>query len=320
MARKLIWSVLLWGGCTSSAPSPSPPMEHLPSDDAPDERDCSSLDVLPGDATLSGGSAHDLAEALCDEWNAVGGTLTLRNTPFEDLEPLSCLCQLGGLVLSDNPRLVDATALTHATLVAPDSSELEPAVLRVESNDRLQRLAVPRVTAEAAVVVFSYNGALDRVTGLHDLREIEVLQLRGRNRLVPLSTFRGVERIGTLDISGGAIPSLTGLQAVEDVARINIVGVEGLPDLAGLERVTTSELTIRQNSDLASLRGLDSLRAAADIQITDNPSLSDVSDLHSLKEVTDRLTLVNNAVSAEDLEALVAAIGEENIGWIEVSP
>ncbi len=253
------------------------------------------LASVGGDLEVSGSGYPALRAPLLTE---VGGDVTLRgNYPllesgestFVSLEALEVIN--GSLRLEDNDTLGDADPLPALHTVGGD--------LRVEACDGLEDLRyLPSLT--------SLGGNLE----LHDNPD-----------LVDLSGLEGLTEIpGAVYVDNH--PSLDSLTGLHNVTQMNTLGVfEGPDDMEGLESLQqVSYLYVMDyygdTCTLTSLAGLESLREVSrDLLLLGCESLTDVSALLGVERVGNDLTIEDNPdLSTADAEALVEAIGEENIG------
>ena len=151
------------------------------------------------------------------------------------------------------------------------------------------------------------NGALRSIEGLSGLESIVSLYAAGNDALVSLAGLENVQVVyGSITLGSGpnkkrqesvanSLTSLDGLSSVTTIGgSLSITGEDGLTDLHGLEQLRT--LQTLHLSDLARLENLDALHgleAVRWVSIFDNPCLDEA-----------------------EVDELVAAIGEQNIGSI----
>ena len=115
-----------------------------------------------------------------------------------------------------------------------------------------------------------------------------------------------------------ALVSLEGFSSLTIVDRyLNFLGLDALASLDGFGSVeTVGSLTIGYNDALVEVTGLDQLlRVRSHLSVIDNPVLEDISGLMGIDVVGEGLAIEDNtALATSDAEALVAAIGKDDIG------
>lgn len=121
------------------------------------------------------------------------------------------------------------------------------------------------------------------------------------NRLDDLSGLEGLRQVGALVLNGLGVTTLTPLAQLKAAERIELVQLDGLEDLSGLERVEWSEIRVSQNARLRDLSGLRVPEDSSMIELSSDPALESISALSALREV-DQLIL-------QDLPALSSLDG-----------
>ncbi len=144
----------------------------------------------------------------------------------------------------------------------------------------------------------------------------------GRLEVTNAVSLRGLETIERLDyahLGGDSLLNLDGLGSLETVDDLSASGpnLQNIDGLSGLTMVG-QEVSVTQTEVLADLDGFWSLREAGGIYITDNASLVSVAGLRNVESV-DTLVIQNNPnLPDAEVEALIRAIGEANIGTLDV--
>ena len=159
-------------------------------------------------------------------------------------------------------------------------------------------------------------------TSLQTLRGIEGLEIGGQmsvyynEDLVSLEGLDNmVETYWLLVYQNPKLLDLTGLGALDFADRIWVNDNDTLASLSGIGSLREiNTLAVYDNPSLASVDGLEGLRIVnGSLSITSNGTLESVQALHGLEWVQD-LTIVGNPnLSTAETDALLDAIGLENI-------
>jgi hypothetical protein len=107
-----------------------------------------------------------------------------------------------------------------------------------------------------------------------------------------LDGLENLRSVGALLLNSLGVKDLTPLARLESAARVEIVHLDGLEDLSGLERLRWQTARIAQNSRLRSLSGLRVPERASLLELSDDLLLGSISELSSLSAL-DKLVLHN---------------------------
>ena len=215
------------------------------------------------------------------EW----GGFNVQGTPLEDLSALRGATQVGDLLLVD----VEVTDLS-------DLSSLE----QISGDFRLRALS------------------LADLRGLDSLAAIEEeFVLQAGDALVSLDGLGGLQSAGTIQVVGAGLKSIEALENIERTGLLTLGPCESLTSVAGLGSLQSVDdyfamgrLGVSNLDELAALRTVGGF-----LSVVDNPSLTSVSGLSSITSIGGDLYITDNpSLSTADAEALVDAIGRENIG------
>jgi hypothetical protein len=110
------------------------------------------------------------------------------------------------------------------------------------------------------------------------------------DRFKSLAGLENLRAVGALQLTSLGLTSLEPLAQLQTAGRIEIVHLDGLEDLVGLERVRWESARIVQNARLRTLTGLRIPEAASLLELSENPLLESTSTLAPLREL-DRLVL-----------------------------
>lgn len=300
--------------------------------------------------TAVGGSfeIHDLGTTGLlglEKLKSVGGTLYIEGQSIETLDGLASLQTVGGLEvvgpefrsLGPVPELVEiygtlrvmeTPSLHDFTGLQGVSGIREVQVSGVSSFGGLQTVLVQAVIASDLKIQSLgelYPGALNslEIDGAPDLRRLNFippshlywlsLKNTGLEDLQEMRTLRQVSVY--LHLEGNPnLESLHGLEELTYCPELLLGDNDAMVDLSGLGNIQEMDaLTLFDMSSLTSLDGLESLEELGDLSIYRNAVLMDLQGLYGLTRV-DSLTIANNdALSAEEAQALLDAIGRENI-------
>lgn len=279
------------------------------------------VQTVGGDLTVSGEERTSVSGLSSLE--SVGGSLTIRDTSIVSLEGLESLRTVGeasegvgpgDLEISGNASLVSLEALSALTSVYSDFVLLDNEALpSVQGLGALSSIGGNVWIRGEALVDLDGFDALERVGG--DFR------LEGNTRFEGLI---GLERIG-----GSLIPDLQqdcgGLEALAVIDEsLYLNATSSLTSLDGLEALTTIGMLYIDNAHqlqnvdaLANLRGV-----GGSFWIFGNESLMSYTPLHGVQSVGgDLYVVLNGDRSVAEAQALVDAIGRENIGGaVDIEP
>ncbi len=252
---------------------------------------------------------------------SVGG-LEVVGPEFRSLAPVPELTHIGTLRVMETPSLRDFTGLQGLDAIG------QVYVSGVSSFGGLQTVLVKEVVASDLKIQSLgelYSGALGtlEIDGAPDLKRLNLippshlywLSLKNTG-LEDLQEMRTLQRVSVyLHLEGNPnLESLHGLEALTECPELVLGDNDAMVDLSGLGKIAEMDsLTLFDMSSLRSLDGLESLEELGDLSIYRNANLVDLQGLYGLTRV-ESLTIANNAaLSAEEAEALLDAIGRENI-------
>lgn len=227
-----------------------------------------------GNIDFEGVSARGDAEAFCQEYNAVANAVTVRETDWTDLSPLSCLCDVPvDLQISHNAELTSLRGLDHLTRVG-------------------------------FTFYLGDNPALRDLQGLTDVPEMHTIYLWDMEGLQSLDGFPRATRLGELDLRW--LPALTDFQAMERWIEIDtslhLEQLDQFDDLAPLRNLTSVPILTLNELPIRSLEGLDSLNSVPlALQVEECQEFVSVAGLQGGAEIPQ--------INLEELHQLVSLEG-----------
>lgn len=275
-----------------------------------------------GEADLAG-----LCDQICDL--AVTGSVTLQGTALTDLSELSCLHTVGGdLTIEQNEQLVSLDGLEQLERV---DGALSVGLLYCDNM----------ATGENCST--TGNPALERIDSLGALQYVgNWLSFGGNPSLTTIADLDRLESVGSTSDGGGglwfddnpaltalpatpalrtvdgwltvwghdALVSLDGLESIEEVTGILVIGWDGqLADVSALSALTLAGgLWMFEDHALVSVTGLEALESSSDLWFYRNDALTSINALESLRTVS-YLSLMENA-------QLVAIDALENVSGV----
>ena len=256
-------------------------------------------DVVLGDLTIQGSTVESLLPL--SNLELVNGKLRiLNNGALSSLNGLDNLRSVGDRVYLNGRSLSSIDALNSLTSVGGVFQMRNTGVAEV---DGLQSLV-----SVGGSLIFEDNSLLEHLDGL-----INVSQLGGGVELWFNQNLRSVEGLINLpmEISGSVriyyAPSLEQLDGFANTRSINgfleiiETGVSNIDGFSNLVEINGS-LSIKDNTNLAHIDGLSSLRLATDLALIANHNLANVNGLSSIESVVGQLYILGK--SLENLNGL----------------
>ncbi|MDP2316241.1 MAG: MopE-related protein [Pseudomonadota bacterium] len=286
--------------------------------------------------TVAGTLAFHRLDALADVEGLAAllsvDSFTLATAPrLASLAPMTSLRRLGVVALYWNDTLADITPL--AAIPATDASVYlvdNPLLADLSPLDGLSQAALLTISGNAVTSIAPlWNlGSVDELvlaeavvdlSPLGRLYAAEHLELHG-TAATDLTGLGGLARVDTLVLDGN--PNLADLSALSNV-QVDAVALydnDALTDLTGLVGVrggVTRSLELLGNDALVTLDGLGTFGELANLMITDNTVLADVSALDALTTVQDNLYVTGNpALPANDVADWCARY--QPLGYCEI--
>ncbi|GAB3497488.1 hypothetical protein GCM10027341_17660 [Spirosoma knui] len=217
--------------------------------------------------------------------------LNITGADITSLKSLSAVQTAGGLLINDNPKLVNLTGLDNLTSVGGS--------LSIANNPILTSIAsLSALTQVAENLDFGGNTQLANLTGLNSLTSI------GNSLIITSNPV--LTNLNSLS----AVTQLNGeLQIVNNAQLANLIGLNNLTSIGG-------SVYIQRNLTLTSLTGLGALtQIGGELQVVNNDHLINLSGLSQLTRVSGRLYIESNAAltSLFDLNTLTQLGGELRI-------
>lgn len=241
----------------------------------------------------------------------IDGPLILDdNTALTDLSGLSSLKEVtGSLLIQGNANLANLDGLSGLEKVGEGVS--------VSGNSKLPSFGgLNSLTSIGGSLTISGNESLNDFSGLNNLNHIG-----GRleiNRNYGLRSLAGLDNLSHLGQSpdpsfyslwiteNDSLTTIGNLPSLKHIpGTVMIIHNKSLKNLNGLDSLKTMEgqeasMNIRFNESLENIDGLSSLETTGDMIITDNPKLTDLDGLKSLRvmytNTQTNLTIRNNAM------------------------
>lgn len=348
--------VLPPGDCNDADPAIYPNAHEIPNDGI--DQDCSGTDATcesraayPTDMLFSGFRAAADINAFCRAFSSVEGTVTVTETGWKDLLPLSCLCSMGSLVVENNALLTQTESLRSIALTH------EAAVLRIRDNP-IEHLTLPDALGPDTVVeiqgsdIASMDGlattsrlawfeirdspalalpaapalvevgmlrlirvdATNTLEGFAQLTTVDELHLEGLPRLRALHGLASLGHTQVVLLHDVPIESAAPLGGLGQVEMLSLRGAE-LPDLTSLGSLVPERLHIQSAHALISLEGFPAVDTFGELVLDDVPNLADLRELAELRSVEQDLRVhTSRPRSLEGLEQLESVGGHL---WIE---
>jgi hypothetical protein len=248
-------------------------------------------------------------EAL-DGVEEVGGSLVLTQLGIRTAD-LRSLTTVGDQLVVQNHEYLDTVGFDQLVTVQSISVEGVNSLVELDGFASVGELSGLTIDGYYLESISGFSG-LSRVEGSVSLEGLHLQSISG---------FGALSEVDHLSIGSQSLPSLDGLDALEQVgtglalygtwelrdvsALSSLRGIEGqlwiagasaLPNLVGLEGITTlGELKLEYNDALESLEGLNGLTSVSgDASITFNPKLADISALSGLRAVGGAFDLQGN--------------------------
>ncbi|MDV7188312.1 hypothetical protein R3X25_13540 [Lutibacter sp. TH_r2] len=210
----------------------------------------------------------------------------------------------GNLVIGLDDSSSDITSLVNLNTLTSVSSSLNGNVF-IKNNDNLTSLAgLNAIESTSGSLIISNNNALISLSDLSSLTTVEYLDINGNDSLIEIGT-------PNLTTAGPWVfvrdnPALVNLVGLGNLSLINdandswllIENNDALVSMDGLENISNiSELSIRYNSNLTSLNGLEGLNNdisnPLSFGIQDNPLLASIDGLKNVSAMS-YLTVILN--------------------------
>ena len=247
----------------------------------------------------------------------VGGDLTLV-----DLPALVDMTGAGALDFVDGNFTVEATG-DHTFEGLEVIRRVRQAFIVRDSEASLEGLdSLATVGGTLFLDDVSRMPSLEGLSGLAEVGgHLRIDDAPTLNSLNGLSNLRNIS--GILWLTKTNVTSLTGLSRIIAVGGLHLDTNTELVSTAGLSPVVEfSELVLHWNSSLVDLTHLDTVRTVTGpLTVSGHVALAQIEELYGISAVDGDVTIVNNvALSSDEANGLVDAIGRDNIGGeIDVS-
>lgn len=252
-------------------------------------RPLANISVVGGSLTISQNSALSNLDGLSN-LQTVGSLEIFDNAALEHIDALSAITSAGGVSILLNPSLVNLDGLSGITEVESGFWIGLPPVPPYPflGNKNLTDISgLENLTRIGGTLVIAFNDSLKDLTGLHNLREANELEIRTNELLTDLSGLSGLKQLSSLRIRGGSLESLNGLQGVQGkLEYLQIGNIEKLKNIDALRGITgvTQNLAIYRTG-IKDVDGLTGLGDVGDIEISGNPDLDNLDGLSNVKQV-----------------------------------
>jgi hypothetical protein len=263
-----------------------------------------SLECVSGDLTVGPDSGDGTLDSLSglDQLRAVRA-LRVQNLPaLEDLRGLSALEE------AERVDIIGCDSL--ASLDGLDALRVVRGRLRLSHNATLDSLSgAPRLQAVRELVIED-NASIENLQGLpRELSQLFALSVERNTRLLTLDGLEALTQIQHLFVSDN--PRLERLAYFENLRTLESFEIADHPRLTDLgslpvfEDNAQLELSLRNNTRLASVRGLERITQAYNVNVSGNAALTDLSDWQ-IQRVHNFMLLSANAslTTLDGLDAL----------------
>lgn len=283
---------------------------------------------IEGDVEISGDDIVNLNGLSV--LTSIDGNLRIDSNPnLSSLAGLENLHSVNGwmLVIRDNPALTDLSGLESLTkvselqigFVSDMSSDGNPVLKSLNGLQNIDSLRSLRISG---------NHSLTDLSGLDNLVKIEnnlsihnndsLISLNGLNQLNSIlrdiyiasnDTLNSISALGNLEIVGEELVinynrNLTSLHGLEGISSINgtleVIGNHSLEDLTGLQNISSIGRSLRigdysvGNNSIINLEGLENLTSIGQLSISNNQSLTSISELSNLDMMAGQIIITSN--------------------------
>ncbi|MBW8244320.1 fibronectin type III domain-containing protein [Muricauda oceani] len=221
---------------------------------------------------------------------------------LKNLESLHNIQEVDYLIIESNRELTSIYGLQGIINVAKD--------VTIKSNGKLKSLNGLNQLTSIGGNFYLSNKGLESLDGLENLETIgQKFSIEGNNELVSISAIENLNFVDELFLSTNLkLASIEGINL--DIVQTKLtIGYSGkFTDLSGISAEnTTASIAVVHCYNLTSLKGLESLIMANEIEIWDNPVLESLSGLNGLRTIQDRVYIDDNGVLANfcDLDGLI---------------
>lgn len=178
--------------------------------------------------------------------------LTISGADITNLNGLSQIESFFGanLTIEDCPNLISLEGLNNLNIIINGN-------LSIQQNDNISNLSgLESLTNVIGSLYIGGNSSLNSFDGLNNLTSVSVeLQIAGNPQLLTLSALSNLNSVyGTLFILVTPLNSLTGLENLTNIGRLNLSFNYNLTDIDALENLNSSnidDIFIRGNEQLA---------------------------------------------------------------------
>ncbi|PRQ07699.1 hypothetical protein [Enhygromyxa salina] len=209
-------------------------------------------------------------------FTALGAALVLTACPTEDPPPVSDTGTETG-----EPSCLDTES------PGPD--------IVINTDAEIEELQLGECVPERIII----TSTVTNLTGLSNLREVGILEIRFAPTLTTLLGLGNLERVDTLIITGNnAMPALIEFKQLASVGSITITGNSGLTDLGSFPALTSARrLEIAGNDDLTDYSGFEALTSlTGSLELWDAAIIENFVGLENLVSVGGDLRIEDNKV------------------------
>ena len=226
----------------------------------------------------------------------MSGYLIIENCySLESLGGLNNLKSVDWLNISTNPSLVALDGfealLSVGTIAILENEELKAIsgfnsltnldCLLVESNPGLENISGFNGLEFTYQLIISGNNSLEELRGFESLIETSNLEIEDNDSLIDLDGLSGLRVAPWISIDGNS--SLENIDALGNLTTplqyLNISGTYSLTKLTTMPGSSMVDLTIKNNSSLVDLEGLEGFTSLSNLRLEFNFELSNIEGL-----------------------------------------
>ncbi|PSR51874.1 hypothetical protein AHMF7605_28600 [Adhaeribacter arboris] len=279
-----------------------------------------SLLLSPGllQAQIYSGNLNLYTQADVDafQYTEVTGGIYITGSDITNLQPLASLTKVGGYLNIQNcAQLSSLAGLENLSSLG--------SMLAIVNNSSLTSLVGLEKLTPLGTVKIENNPRLTNLKGLDNLTTAESdLSIQGNSGLVSLAGLENLTEAAYLTINGNTnLNNLSSLNNLKTVRHLLKISNSRFTSLKGLENLTAVRyLQIERNTELVSLAGLEKLTVKWDIDIQNNPRLSQCCILPALIEgAAGDVIIANNAPTCNSAAEIEAACPKVYQGDITLS-
>lgn len=196
---------------------------------------------------------------------------------------------------AEDPPVASETETDTGEPSCLDTDTPGPDIL-IRFDTDIEELQLGECVPERIIIT---GGGVTNLTGLSNLREVGILEVRFAPLLTTMLGLDNLERVDGLIISGNsAMPTLLEFESLATVGSITITGNSGLTDLGSFPALTSaSRIEIAGNDDLTDYSGFEALAfLSGSLELWDAAIIENFVGFENLVSVGGDLRIEDNKV------------------------